>query len=172
MIKLSQREKSLLKILIAFVIILGIYFLIISPFLNFQENSESELKVNMANLNKIDKIYSEFKEIRNKKTKIMSLLNRKDENITSLIEQWASSTNIARNIAYTRRTQSNIQNKYIRITTDVKFEGVSIEKLLKFIYEIENSNKLIKFSYIRIHQGLKGKNKYDVILKIDSFTAQ
>lgn len=172
MIKLSRREKTLLKILAVLVVILGIYLLVISPFLKFQENSENDLKNNLENLNRIDTIYSEYKDIRNRKTEITSLLNRKDENITSSIEQWANSTGIARNIAYTRRSQSNIQNKFIRITTDVKFEGVPIEKLLRFIYEIENSNKLIKFSYIRIHQGLKGTNKYDVIIKIDSFTAQ
>ena len=172
MIKQSQREKSLLTVLSALILITAIYFLIISPFLKFRESSENELKNNMEKLNKIDKIYSEYKLIRHKKSKIISMINRKNENITSLIEQWANSTNIGRNIAYTRRTQTNIQNRYIRITTDVKFEGVSIEKLLRFIYEVENSDKLLKFSYIRIHQGLKGTNRYDVILKIDCFATQ
>ncbi len=100
------------------------------------------------------------------------MLDSKNENITSLIEQWAASADITRNIAYTRRTQTNIQNKYIRVTTDVKLEGIPIQKLLRFLYEVENSNTLLKISYLRIYQGLKGSDTYDVNVKIDSFTMQ
>ncbi|MDY6967984.1 MAG: type II secretion system protein GspM [Spirochaetota bacterium] len=170
MLSLSQREKTLLKILITFILIVFIYFLIISPIIDFINSSDEEMSDNIGNLNKLDRIYNEYMEISEKKSRYLKQLNKKNENITSLIEQWANSTNIASNIAYTRRTQSNIQNKYIRITTNVKFDGVAIQPLLKFIYEVENSGKLLKINYLRIYQGLKGTNTYDVILKIDSFT--
>jgi hypothetical protein len=58
------------------------------------------------------------------------------------------------------------------VTADVKLEGVPIQKLVRFLYEIENSNVLLKISYLRIYQGLRGADTYDVILKIDSFTMQ
>ena len=169
---LSQREKTLLKSLIALVLVIFIYFLIASPIIEFTKTSNEELKRNIDNLNRIDRLYKEYSEIQQKKIKYLTLLDKKNENITSLVEQYANSTNIATNIAYTRRTQSNIQNKYIRITTNVKFEGVPIQPFLRFIYEIENSNKLLNISYLRIYQGLKGTDKYDAILKIDSFTTK
>ena len=167
---LNQRERTLLQMLAGSILILGIYFLIALPIIEFMENTNEELKSNIDNLNRIDKIYKEYRDIKEKKSGYISLLQKKDENITSLVEQYASSNNIARNIGYTRRTQSPIQNKYIRITTSVKFEGVSIQPLLKFIYELENSNKLLKINYLRIYQGLKGTDTYDIILKIDSFS--
>jgi len=89
-----------------------------------------------------------------------------------LIEQWAQNSNVAKNIAYSRRNQTNVQNKYIRITTDMKLDGVSIQSLLKFIYEIENSNKLVNISYLRINKSFKSPNLYDVNLKIESYTLQ
>ena len=98
------------------------------------------------------------------------LLKSGNDNITSMIEQWSQSTNVARHIAYTRRRQSIIQNKYIRITTDIKLEGVPVQSCLQFIYEIENSNKLLKISYLRINKALKGSSTYDVNMKIDSYT--
>jgi hypothetical protein len=102
----------------------------------------------------------------------MSLLGNKNENITTMIEQWSTNADIARHISYTRRTQSAIQSKYLRITTDIKIEGAPFQKLLRFLYEIESSNMLLKISYLRIYQGLKGSDTYDVIMKIDSFTLQ
>jgi type II secretory pathway component PulM len=169
--KISQREKLLLQVLSGIMVLVIIYFLIISPLMKLKSSGENELKSNLDNLNKIDKVYQEYKEIQQKKTQIKSLLDKKTENVTSMIEQWANSSNIAKNIAYTRRSESKMQNKYNRVTTDVKFEGVGIDKFLKFLYDLENSNILLKISYIRINQALKGANTYDVILKIDSFTA-
>ncbi len=172
MIKISAREQTLLKLLGVVVGIVLLYFLIVSPLIHFKDRSEEELRNNISRLNQLDKIYAQYRELKNKKAKMMAFLNRKDENITSLVEQWATSTNIAKNIAYTRRTQSNIQNKFIRITTDIKFEGIPIDNILRFIYEVEHSNKMLKISYLRIQQGLKGTNTYDVVLKIDSFITQ
>ncbi|HNR87550.1 MAG TPA: type II secretion system protein GspM [Spirochaetota bacterium] len=171
-IKLSTREKIMLQALAGVIAVAVLYLLIIAPFIEFRESSDSALAKNVERLKKIDKIYDDYRELKREKSKYDAMLAQKNENITSLIEQWSNSVNIARNIAYTRRTQANIQNKYVRVTTDVKFEGVSIEKFLKFIYEVENSNRLIKLSYIRINTALKGTNTYDIVLKIDSFTAQ
>ncbi|MDY6934355.1 MAG: type II secretion system protein GspM [Spirochaetota bacterium] len=167
---LNQREKILLQLLIVFVLVLIIYFLIASPIIEFMNNTDDELKKNIENLNRIDRIYKDYRKITEKKDKYLTLLNKKNENITSMVEQYANSNNIARNIAYTRRSQSTIQNKYIRITTNVKFEGVLIQPLMKFIYEIENANTLLRIGYLRIYQGLKGSDTYDAVLKIDSFT--
>ena len=75
------------------------------------------------------------------------MLSKKDDNLTALVEQWAASAGITRNIDYTRRTQTNIQNKYIMITTDIKI-----------------------ISYLRIQQALKGRDTYDVNLKINNYT--
>lgn len=170
--RLTTRERNLLIALGAVVISLFIFFVIVSPYLEYQESSESGIKDNMAKLRKMEKMYNEYREIKQKITSINGILNKTKENITSQIEQWANSSNIASNIAYTRRKETRIKNKYIRVTTDIKFNGVSIEKVMKFIYEVENSNQLLKLNYMRIHQGLKDTNAYDVILKIDSFTRQ
>ena len=148
-----------------------IYFLIISPFIGYREKAENELKENRDRLEKLEKIYEEFKTARSDKMKYMSLLNQKESDTTSLIEQIATSNKIDKNIAYSRRSQSNIQNRFMRVTTDVKFEGVAIQSILKFIYDLENSNRLVKLNYIRIQQALKGTDRYDVIMKIDSFAA-
>jgi hypothetical protein len=172
MYKISQREKTLLIILAVIGGISILYFFIITPLVNMKKGGDVDIKSNIDRISKIDRIYDEYKDIKQESTRIKSLLDKKNENITTQIEQWSNATNIAKNVAYTRRNQTNLQNKYVRITTDMKIDGIGIEPLLKFLYEVENSGKLIKISYIRIQQALKGTDTYDVILKIDSYTMQ
>lgn len=171
-INLSQREKRLAQ---ALGIVAGfalLYFLVVSPLLNLKRGSEDSIQKNVENISKIDRIYDEYKDIRQKKTQYMAQLGNKNANITSLIEQWAANANIAKNIAYTRRTQTNIQNKYVMTTTIMKVDSVAIEPLLKFIYEVEHSSMLLKISYIRMREAIKGADTYDVELKINTYSSQ
>jgi len=170
MIKVSEREKKLLQVLIIVFSVVILYYLIVTPLVSFFSKTEESLESNKEQLIQLDKIYKNYRELEQTYNRYSSLLKSGNDNITSLIEQWSQSTNVARHIAYTRRRQSIIQNKYIRITTDIKLEGVPIQSCLQFIYEIENSNKLLKINYLRINKALKGSNTYDVNMKIDSYT--
>jgi hypothetical protein len=169
MMNLTQREKLLLKILLICTSVAVIYYLIISPIIGLTGSAEDETKKNIDDLNKLENIYKQYREIQQKNQKYTSMLSRRNENTTSMIEQWASSTGISKNIAYTRGSQSTIQNKYTRITTDIRIEGVAIQQFLKFLYEVENSENLLKVNYLKISPALKGTNTYDINLKIDNF---
>lgn len=169
---LTEREKKLFQILIAVSATIAVFFLVINPIISLKTGSSSDMQKNITDLARIDKIYQDYREIREQKNNYMTQLNRKDANITALVEQWAASAKVTRNIADTRSTQTNIQNKYIKITTTIKLDSVAIEPLLNFIYHIESSNLLLKINYIRIQEAIKGRNTYDVSLKISNFMTQ
>jgi hypothetical protein len=169
MMNLTRREKLLLKILIACIAVAAVYYLIISPIIGLTGSTEDDVKKNIDDLNRLESIYKQYREIQQKNQKYMSMLSRRNENTTSLIEQWANSTGISKNIAYTRGSQSTIQNKYTRLTTDIRIEGVAIQQFIRFLYEVENSDNLIKVNYLKISPALKGTNTYDINLKIDNF---
>jgi len=167
--KLTDREKKLLYILGAVAAIALVYLLIIRPIMSYRSNTEKSTGDSISRLKKMEQLYDEYKRVRQEKTQYLTLLENKNEKTTELIQQWSTSNNIDRNIAYTRKSQSNVQNKYVRVTTDVKIEGVAIHPLIKFLYDIESSNELIRVQYIRINKGLKGTDTYDALIKIDSF---
>ncbi|MFH0976668.1 MAG: type II secretion system protein GspM [Spirochaetota bacterium] len=172
MITLTKREKLLLKVLVICIAGIIIYYLIILPIMGLSSNSENKSKKYRDDIQKLESIYREYKDIQQRKSQYSALLDKKNENITSLIEQWATSSGIAKNIANTGSNQSFIQNKYIRISTDIRIEGVAIQQFLKFLYEVEHSDNLIKVSSLRIIPALKGTNTYDVSLKIDNFISK
>jgi len=172
MITLTQREKLLLRVLIILVSAFAAYRLVLLPLISFAVNTDDEVNKKIEELDRLEKLYKQYREIQEKKSYYTEILNKRNENTTSLIEQWANTTGISKNIAYTRNNQSGIQNKYIRITSDIRIEGVAIQQFLKFLYEVENSDNLIRVNYLKINPALKGTNTYDVNMKIDNFVAK
>jgi type II secretory pathway component PulM len=172
MIDLSAREKKLLQVLAVVAALAFVYFFIITPISNMRRSSAGGVREKIEGIAKIDRIYDEYREVKQKKAQYMSQLGNKDANINSLVEQWAANAGVSGLVAYTRSTQTTIQNKYTMVTTIMKFDGVAIEPLLKFLYEVENSSLLLKISYLRMREAIKGANTYDVELKINTYSMQ
>ena len=167
MITLNEREKILLQILAGLIAVLGVYFLIISPIVEYRARAENESQGSKEKLQKLSRIYAEYNEVKQQKSQYERML-RQSKAVTTLIEEYAAKTGILENKVYTRDRPGSRQDNYKKMSTDVKFEGVSIVPILEFIYHMENSGKLISVNYIRINQALKGRDTYDVTIKFDS----
>lgn len=122
-------------------------------------------------LNTLDKIYEQYNETKDKISQYNAQLNN-TKGLTSLIEENAQSLNIIKNKTYTRDRPTVTQGKYRKISADVRFEGVDINSILNFIYRMENSGMLVKISYLRINQTIKGRNTYDVTITFNSVSTQ
>jgi hypothetical protein len=170
--KISQREKYLIYALGGMVAFAVVYYLIIVPIVEYRSSSEKETRKNVSDLSRLESLYDQYRDVKQRKTRYQSLLGSRSENIGTLVEQWANTADVSRYMAYNRRTQANIQNKFTKFTSDIKLDSVPIQKFFRFLYEIENANTLLKVNYLKIYQGLKGADTYDVIIKIDSFSQQ
>lgn len=170
MLNLSSREKLLVKLLAATVACIVFYFVILSPAIEFKSGVDSRNSNNASKLQKLDKLYEEYQAIKIKNMKIEGLIG--GQGTANLIEESARTTNLHRNRVYSREMPSVVQNKYKKTTTEIKFEGVGIKSLVDFIYKLENSNTLVKISYINIKEAIKTRSTYDVIMKIDTISMQ
>jgi hypothetical protein len=166
---LTKREKLLLAVLAVLALIVLINYIII-PVISSIGSVGDDKGTTSANIQKLNSLADEFRRTRQEKTQLLSMLDAKNENTVTVIQQIATTNNIDKNISNTRRSQQNIQNKYIRITTEVRIEGVAIQPLIKFLADIENSGGLVRIQSLRISKGLKGTDAYDSVIKIDSFT--
>jgi type II secretory pathway component PulM len=171
MIELNKREKRLLQLLAVVVGIVLIYLLIISPILSLRESINKEFEANMSKLNALDKIYEQYRDMKDKISQYNTQLNN-TRGITSLIEENAQGLNIIKNKTYTRDRPTITQGKYKKISADVRFEGIDINSIMNFIYKMENSGMLMRISYLRINQTIKGRNTYDVTITFNSVTSQ
>ena len=170
MIEFSKREKRMLMVL-AGVAACTVVYLIVSQVMSYKKEAGAKSESNASRISKMEELSDEYRMIKQKRASYEAML-RNEKGTTTIIEENAGSVNILRNKVYTQDRPSNIQGQYKKISTDVKFEGVDIKSLLSFMHKMENSNKLISVSYIKITQGLKGRNLYDVSIKFESLTAQ
>ncbi|MBN2160062.1 MAG: type II secretion system protein M [Spirochaetes bacterium] len=171
MIELNKREKRLLIALGLLIGVLALYFLIVMPIMSLRESINDEYEANMTKLSTLEKIHEQYRDVKQKVSLYSSQLNN-TRGITSLIEENAQSLNIISNKTYTRDRPTITVGKYKKLSADVRFEGVDINSILNFIYKMENSGMLIRISYLRINQTIKGRNTYDVTLTFNSVTSQ
>ena len=168
MIEFSSREKKLLMVLCCLVIAVALFYIVINPYLNFRKSFTSSGTEAMAHVNELESIYYEYRSIKEKKDSYSRLM-KESGGVSTLVEENAGKLGILNNKIYNRERETNVQNKFKKTTTEVKFEGINIKAALNFIYSMENSDKLIKVSSLRINQGVKERSNYDMTIVFDSY---
>lgn len=168
MIQINKREKRLLLILAVIIGILFTYYVIIDPVVSFKKNAGQNLEKNLEKISRLDEIYSDYKDVLAEKNQLN--IDAETAGISSIIDEAATSLNISTNKVYLNDNQGAIKNGVQLITTNVKFEGVSIRNMIEFIYKLENSGTPLKIKNLTITAGIKGKNRYDAVITILSLT--
>ncbi len=164
MIQINKREKNLLIILAAVAGILFSYYVIIDPVVNFKRNAGENLEKNLDKISRLDEIYSDYKEVLAEKNQLN--IDAETAAISSIINEAATSLNINTNKVDLGENQGAVKNGIQLITTNVKFEGVSIRNMIEFIYRLESSGTPLKIKNLTITAGMKGKNRYDAVITI------
>ncbi len=168
---LSSREKNLLKLLAVFAGILIIFYGLIKPVMSFRESINTSGSSALLKLKEMENICRQYREIR-EKNKATEAMLKDTKGVSALVEENAQKSGISGNKIYNRDKETSLQNKMKKITTDVKFEGISISSALNFLYYMENSGKLIKTSSLRINQAVKERKNYDMTVSFDSYKQQ
>ncbi|HOK01100.1 MAG TPA: hypothetical protein PKX79_01700 [Spirochaetota bacterium] len=169
MINLSNREKNLIIVLIS-VVILGIFYtFIISPVVEFKKNAEQSFVKNISLLNKFEEINNEYKLVLAEKSRLSSASGM-GTGIAGLVDEISKSLNIASNRTSLKEMPGIVQNGLQKITTEIRFEGISIQSALEFINRLENSNMTLKVKNVVINAAIKERSRYDIIITVVSLT--
>ena len=170
--KLTERERKLATILsIAFGIVI-IYYCIISPLSNLKSDLKNSVQNSQGTYAELSNIQNNLNELKEKRQKIEAIVNDKNDNIISIIRQIVAINNLTPNLTDVKSSPANVQNKMKKIVTTFKIEGANIQQLIKTVYDIENNEKMIRIESLNISKGLKGTDKYDLRLKLNTFMAE
>ncbi|MCL1911190.1 MAG: hypothetical protein FWG13_03185 [Leptospirales bacterium] len=169
MIKFSPREKKLLIALCVLVAAVVLFYTVINPYINFRKSFTNSGDEARLRINELESIYAKYKntqEIKNNYDRLM----KGNGTVLALVEDNANRIGVFNSKVYNReRDPVIIQNKFKKVTTEVKFEGIDIKAALDLIYSIENSDKFIKTSSLRISQGVRERSNYDITVVFDSY---
>jgi len=166
---LNDREKKLLFVLAGIFIAGFLYYFIISPIIQFKKNSDDIYNKNRLKISRLDDIYSEYKDILAEKGKLNTVASE-SSSIATLVDSVATNLNIKSNRTNFTENPGIVQNGIQKTTTEIKFEGITINSLLEFINKIENSNTPLKIQKLRIISGIKERSRYDTVITIVSLS--
>lgn len=170
MINLSTREKRLIMILASILAAGALYFLIIKPVADFKSNADNSYEKNMARLSKLEDINMSYRDILTEKSRLNASAPQGGNGLAPIVDEIAGSLKISGNKVYFRESPGVIQNGIQKVTTEIKFEGVSVSSLLEFINRLENSNSTLKIKSIIINSAIKERNRFDLIITVVSLT--
>ena len=166
MINFSDREKKLLIVLIITAVLSFTYYFIVTPIIEYKENSDTAYDTNRLKILTLDNTYSEYKDIIDEKKKLNALAA--NSNIVSMTNEIASELNIRNNINYKTTNSNIVQNDIEKTTTEIRVEGVPINALLQLIDRIEKLNLPLNVQKIVITSGFKDRDRYDSLIVIVS----
>ena len=99
MINLNNREKKLLYVLGGLLAAGFVYFLIISPIIEFKKNSNDISNKNRLKINRLDEIYAEYKDVIAEKGRLNAVASA-NSGVGSMVDEIARSLNIIGNKVY------------------------------------------------------------------------
>jgi hypothetical protein len=135
----------------------------------FKKNAEQSFVKNISLLNKFEEINNEYKLVLAEKSRLSSASGM-GTGIAGLVDEISKSLNIASNRTSLKEMPGIVQNGLQKITTEIRFEGISIQSALEFINRLENSNMTLKVKNVVINSAIKERSRYDIIITVVSLT--
>ena len=113
-------------------------------------------------------------EYQRQKTVFDSINNqlKKQQNfaIFSRLEEFAGQTGIRNKILYMKPTVSTPSEVYNEESVEVKMEGVTLEQLVRYLHQIENSPQLLKIKRLEIKPRFDNRQILTATFRVSAFT--
>jgi general secretion pathway protein M len=90
--------------------------------------------------------------------------------IFSRLEEFAGQTGIRNKILYMKPTVSTPSEVYNEESVEIKMEGVTLEQLVRYLHQIENSPQLLKIKRLEIKPRFDNRQILTATFRVSAFT--
>ncbi|UCD56581.1 MAG: type II secretion system protein M [Candidatus Hydrogenedentota bacterium] len=157
MMDLKDRERKLIAVSAAIVLVALIHWLIVSPVLRKRADLERRIALAGNQLNELRLLQREYDQILEETKKInqhMSALPR-DFALFSFLDQTANRLDLKNNLTSLKPSRRNLDADLTEEMVEVRLEGISLENLAAYLHEIERASAAIAIASIRIQPESK-----------------
>lgn len=164
--QLNERERVIVFAGILVILIMAFYLIVQKGYQLRKELTES---VNESALqsNQLDRVINDYNYFRALKT------GGKDEDISEMyskLDQILIRYNLKEKVSTMKDSSNTIRKEYSQITIDVSFRSVSLNDIIKLVYDIEKNKQInAKVDYLDFRKPFQDKEVYDINMKISSF---
>ena len=100
----------------------------------------------------------------------LSYKQKKSFAIFSHLEKLAGDTGIRSKILYMKPTVSTPSDAYEEESVEIKMEGVTLEQIIRYLYQVENSPQFLKIKRLYIRPRLDNRQLLTATFRVSTFT--
>jgi general secretion pathway protein M len=90
--------------------------------------------------------------------------------IFSRLEEFAGQTGIRNKILYMKPTVSTPSEVYNEESVEIKMEGVTLDQLVRYLHQVENSPQLLKIKRLEIKPRFDNRQILTATFRVSAFT--
>jgi general secretion pathway protein M len=169
MIRVNPREKRILFTGGGVVGALLIYLLVVSPYMSAMELWDRRITRKTQELSEVLALQQEYLGLK-EKTKVLEDVIRSTRgfSLLSFLENLATKNKIKTKIAYMKPLTTPTSEKFKESSVEMKLEGLNLQELVDFLYQVELSAQPIRIKRLNIAKK-KGNAYLDMTLQASTF---
>jgi general secretion pathway protein M len=153
-------------------ILLALLFtMVIDPMLAYSARLDKQMVVAQRELREVYTLQQEYQRQKTVVDRINAQLKRqKSFSVFSRLEELAKQTDTRNKILYMKPTVSTPSDAYEEESVEIKMEDVTLEQLIKYLFQIENSPQFMKIKRLYIKPRMDNRQLLSVIFRVSTFT--
>ncbi len=166
--KLNQREILIVSAGLIFIFCVGIYLFLLAPLTERRDHLKivtNRLEKNLAEMRTLAAEYQALAD-RQAQLRVRVQTRGKDFAPFSYLETMARQAGLGKNIESMTPLTSTGDDSAAMAEFDVKLSGIGLEELVRFLYRIETSDKVLFINNLRIRPRYLTPNQLDVTLRV------
>ena len=168
---LQPRERLFLGGAGATLVLFLIFKLAIDPLFKHSADLDRQIVTARRQLVELRTMQQEYQRQKTVVDSINSQLKRQPNfAIFSRLEELAGQTGIRNKILHMKPTVSTPSEVYNEESVEVKMEGVTLEQLVRYLHQVENSPQLLKIKRLEIKPRFDNRQILTATFRVSAFT--
>jgi general secretion pathway protein M len=168
---LQPRERLFVGGAGAVLVVFLIFKLTIDPMLKRSAELDRQIVTARQQLNELRTMQQDYQRQKSVVDSINSQLKKQPNfAIFSRLEELAGQTGIRSKIVHMKPTVSTPNEVYKEESVEVKMEGVTLEQLVQYLYQVENSPQLLKIKRLEMKPRFDNRQILTTTFRVSAFT--
>jgi general secretion pathway protein M len=168
---LGARERLFVIGGVAALLLIILYAMVIDPLMKQSVQLDRQIVKAQHDVQELYTLQRQYQAYQQVLDDINAKLRRqKHFAIFSHLEKLAGDTGIRSKILYMKPTVSTPSDAYEEESVEIKMEGVTLEQLIRYLYQVENSPQFLKIKRLYIKPRFDNRQLLTATFRVSTFT--
>jgi general secretion pathway protein M len=169
---LGTREKIFIMGAGVAILLALLFLLVVDPMLDHAARLDRQIVSAQRELQELHTLQREYQRQKSVLDGINAQLKRQKNSpaIFSRLEELAGRTGIQSKIVSMRQTPSVPSGAYVEESIEIKMEGVTLEQLVQYLSQIENSPQFLKIKRLSLNPNRDNRQLLTATFRVSTFT--